>query len=197
MVQRILLFLFSVFIIVLLLPTEGKFKYEYQKGKPWKNEAFVAPYNFAIKKSKDELEAETKAVKDAAKIYFRVDENIVFEKINNFRVAASAKKEKPLSNKSIDAGAKILNDVYKTGFGNKYIKEASIEEIQQYADVVSLHLPLTAGTLHMANEAFFNNLEKKPYFISTCRGKVTDTKALINALSAGKVKAAGLDVLEN
>ncbi|MGZ5287677.1 MAG: NAD(P)-dependent oxidoreductase, partial [Flavisolibacter sp.] len=66
-------------------------------------------------------------------------------------------------------------DKYKDGFGGGLIREAQLEHICRYADVVSFHIPLTTETRHMANEAFFNALEQKPIFISTCRGEVTDT----------------------
>jgi D-3-phosphoglycerate dehydrogenase len=49
----------------------------------------------------------------------------------------------------------------------------------------------------MANGEFFGALRQKPLFITTCRGPVTDTAALIEALKAGQISGAGLDVLEN
>jgi D-3-phosphoglycerate dehydrogenase / 2-oxoglutarate reductase len=88
-------------------------------------------------------------------------------------------------------------DKYKDGFGKGYIKEANLEHISRYADVVSFHVPLTHETHHMANESFFDSLQQKPFFITTCRGAVTDTNALINALRNGKIAGAALDVLEN
>ena len=88
-------------------------------------------------------------------------------------------------------------DKYKDGFSKDYIKEANLEHICRYADVISFHVPLTAETHHLANENFFNSLQQKPFFVSTCRGAVTDTNALINALKSGKISGAALDVLEN
>jgi D-3-phosphoglycerate dehydrogenase len=88
-------------------------------------------------------------------------------------------------------------DKYKTGFGQGYVEESSIEAVSAEAEVISLHLPLTPETFHFAGESFFNCLEKQPYFLSTCRGKVTNTSALVQALESKKIRAVGLDVLEN
>ena len=66
----------------------------------------------------------------------------------------------------------LAYDKYKFGFGKGHIKEANMEQLARYSDVISLHLPLTDETFHLANDHFFHSLEKKPFFINSSRGKI-------------------------
>jgi D-3-phosphoglycerate dehydrogenase len=91
----------------------------------------------------------------------------------------------------------LAYDKYKFNFGAGNIKEANMEQLGRYADVISLHIPLTAETHHMAKDSFFDSLRNKPFFINTSRGKTQDTAALIRALDARRISGAALDVLEN
>ena len=91
----------------------------------------------------------------------------------------------------------LAHDIFKTNFDTAQIKQVSLQQIQGEADVISLHLPLTELTHHYANDSFFNACIQKPYFLSTCRGTVTNTDALLKALQNQIVRGVGLDVLEN
>lgn len=91
----------------------------------------------------------------------------------------------------------LAYDKYKFGFSKGYVREANLQQLCRYANVISFHVPLTDETLHMANQSFFNSLEQQPYFLNTSRGKITSIHDLVDALKQKKISGAGLDVLEN
>lgn len=76
-----------------------------------------------------------------------------------------------------------------------------LETIRQEADIITFHTPLTKTgrhqTYHLADDAFFAALSKKPVIINAARGGITDNRALTRALEEGTVSAAVIDCWEN
>lgn len=85
-----------------------------------------------------------------------------------------------------------------SGFGMHlpYVRNVALKTLQQEADVVSLHVPLTDTTHYLANESFFESFAKPFYLINTSRGAVVHTAQLVAEMEQGKVLGAALDVLE-
>jgi erythronate-4-phosphate dehydrogenase len=77
----------------------------------------------------------------------------------------------------------------------------SLDEIQETADIITFHVPLTHDgpdkTYHMADESFFQKLRKKPWFINTSRGPVVDTTSVKNAITNNTISGFCADVWEN
>jgi D-3-phosphoglycerate dehydrogenase / 2-oxoglutarate reductase len=87
-------------------------------------------------------------------------------------------------------------DKYNKNFGNSYVKEVSLEEIFNKADILSLHIPLTHETEYLVNDGLINSFRKNFYLINTSRGKCVKTDDLVAGLKSGKVLGACLDVNE-
>ena len=90
----------------------------------------------------------------------------------------------------------LAYDKYKTGFGNDFVTEVSLEELQQQANVLSLHIPQNKETMFMVNQEFIQAFKNPFFLINTSRGKLVDTQALVEALKTKKIPGACLDVLE-
>lgn len=89
----------------------------------------------------------------------------------------------------------IFHDILEN-IGDENAKQVSVEELQQKADVLSLHLPWTPETDKMVNANFINAFAKPFWIINTSRGKNIVTADLVEAMKSKKVLGAGLDVLE-
>ena len=74
---------------------------------------------------------------------------------------------------------------------------ASLEALLAHVDVLTCHTPLTPETKHMINEQSLGLMKPGAIFINTSRGPVQDERALFEALTRGKLAAAGLDVWED
>ena len=93
-------------------------------------------------------------------------------------------------------GCKTIFYDIKPNLSDEFATQVSLQELQENADILSLHTPLTEDTLYMIDEEFISKMKKNFYFINTARGKNLKTSALVNALKSDKIKGACLDVLE-
>ena len=84
----------------------------------------------------------------------------------------------------------------KPGVGDENALQVELAELQDRADVVSLHTPWTPLTHGLINSDYINGFKNPFWFINTARGKSVVTEDLVTALIQGKILGAGLDVLE-
>jgi glyoxylate reductase len=73
----------------------------------------------------------------------------------------------------------------------------SLDEVLADADVISLHLPLTAETRHLIDAAALGRMKPTAVLVNTSRGPIVDEAALVEALVAGRIAGAALDVFEH
>ncbi len=111
-----------------------------------------------------------------------------------------------LSQKLNALGCQVLAFDKRNKEQDKFAKIVSLEELQQKAEIVSIHIPLDDdidgterenGNFYFADDMFFQNFKNPIFFFNTSRGEVVNTEALLKYLKNGKIKGAGLDVLEN
>lgn len=89
----------------------------------------------------------------------------------------------------------IFHDI-KSGLSDENATQVSLKELQNKADVLSLHIPETPETIGLVCTSFINAFTKPFWIINTARGKHIVTKDLVQALKSGRILGAGLDVLE-
>jgi len=113
------LFVATIAIIVFIFPKQVKFKYEFQnlKGKPWNHENLIAPFDFAIRKTKTELRDEKAEITKNTKPYFTFENKIVSIKRSAFETEFEKnwKGGKQLKAKTLELGEQILDSIYDKG----------------------------------------------------------------------------------
>ncbi|WP_417860520.1 HD family phosphohydrolase [Winogradskyella sediminis] len=120
LVYKILLFIVTTLFIVYLFPKTGKFRYSFEKGKPWQSENLYAPFNFAIKKSKAEIDSEKNEIKSRSLVYFELNREIKAEVFSDYLTRFN-QVFKDSSNFSIEnsdlylKGKSIVNNLYDVG----------------------------------------------------------------------------------
>lgn len=91
----------------------------------------------------------------------------------------------------------LAYDKYREHYSDDWAREASMEEIHREAEIVSFHVPLTAETRMMGNDAFFDKFHRPVILLNLARGPILDLTALLRALDDKQVVRAAIDVLPN
>jgi D-3-phosphoglycerate dehydrogenase len=105
---------------------------------------------------------------------------------------------KALARKLSGFGVQVIAyDKYLTNYSDQFVQEVSLNELQNRADIISIHVPLTIETKYLIDAAFLANLKTGVVILNASRGPVLQTAALIQYINNGKVAYAALDVLEN
>jgi putative nucleotidyltransferase with HDIG domain len=117
---KYILYLISLCCIVFFFPKGGKFKYEFQKGKPWQYDNLYAPFDFSIKKTESEIDAERKAIEKSQLDYFVYDEAVVNEVYRayeqNVRAVFSGNRFSERDRQNLETlGREILGKLYDNG----------------------------------------------------------------------------------
>ncbi|MFC2109320.1 HD family phosphohydrolase [Bacteroidota bacterium] len=116
-IYKVFLFVITTFLIVYSFPKGGKFKYEFQKGKPWQYESLYAPFDFAIQKSPALIAKEKEEVIKRSKLFFATDINtrnaVEASMKNRFQQLA---KDSLYYKILLSQGKSILDEIYKNGF---------------------------------------------------------------------------------
>lgn len=90
----------------------------------------------------------------------------------------------------------MVYDKYKTGFGDHFVQECTLQAIQEQADIISFHIPQNKETIHFFNDDFLSKCIRNIYLLNLSRGKIVDTSTLVKGLKLGQIKGTCLDVLE-
>ncbi len=121
---RVFFFILSAFLIIYFFPKSGKFKYNFENGRPWQSENLLSPFDFAIEKSKQELEKEKEEVIANSPIFFDIDTltRLLIEDDLKQRIEKLSVDSIPVYYNIDDLilietqSLNIINDIYKTGF---------------------------------------------------------------------------------
>ena len=155
---KAILFLISAVILISLFPREGNISIDYEQGKPWRHKDLIAPFDFSINKSEDELNQEKSLLMKDIKFYYKLDSNIYIKEKNEFyRDIDNKCKALNISandtHKYLLFGLKIIDSLFSRGIirpaseinqSNSdenviYLLKKNIAEEKKYTDFFTIH----------------------------------------------------------
>lgn len=128
LLEKVTLFVVVIVLLILVFPREGRFKYEYQRGKPWQHEDLIAPVDFAILKPADELKREKEKALEDLRPHFLKSSSIADAQINkavndfNSRWKTVTSENEGDKQKSMNLLFNVLDTLFNKGIVS-YINE--------------------------------------------------------------------------
>ncbi len=168
LIYKIILYTFSVAIIVYLFPKGGQFKYQFQKGKIWNYDDFSAPFDFGIQKTEAELKEEKDEIIANKMLFFVQNDSVTKQVVANFNKSFSqtfdslAQQENTVIALKLKA-EKFLKNKYKKGYvapENSYqVTEEQPISLQKGHDTVVMpyNTLLTPKNKNTSITAFFSS----------------------------------------
>lgn len=185
LIFKMIIFLVSIIAIVYIFPRGGQFKYQFQKGKIWYNDDLYAPFDVAIKKSKEEINSEKNEIHQHKILYYNridsVSHNVVSKFIafkNSFSSAATSTENQIY----FDLGLQIIDSLYATGI----LDETHAVNSQNNNQGEALIKILNGNEQVLSTYRQFYTVEQKKQFIQNAYRSFTDEQlknTWINALN--------------
>ncbi|MGB5202577.1 HD family phosphohydrolase [Eudoraea sp.] len=149
LIYKYILYVITIACIVFFFPRGGKFKYEFQKGKPWQYENLYAPFDFSIKKTADEIAEERNAIESDQVDYYQYDEVAASEAYqifaDKFPVVFSTEKFSNRSRRILESvGKDFLDTIYSYGILRKVDELISKNSLYLIKDSEARRLPSDA-----------------------------------------------------
>lgn len=166
----------SIAFVVYLYPREAKFKYEFQKGKPWLYEDLVARFDFPILKTKEEIAKEKREATSNRTLLFSKLNNVASENLATFELqveefwkASSSdsiipQKIKLQHSATLKEGLTLLSELYETGI----LKPFELEQSNEYGQVL------------LESEGFSNNISLSNLFSMSEAGAALKKKIALS-----------------
>ena len=184
---RILLFIVSAFLIIYFFPKSGKFKYNFENGRPWQSENLYAPFDFAIKKTNEEISIEINEAKINNPLFFEVDTSLIDDTKNKLNLKIEELKADSLfrfnNNEIINIeleSSKIINQVYINGL---------IEENFDFKESQQISILLNNK---LVNSTYYNKLIKPENLITFINNKIIESD---NEIYKSQIINVVLDVI--
>ena len=170
---RVLLFVLSAFLIIYFFPKSGKFKYNFENGRPWQSENLYAPFDFAIKKSQKEIDDEITQAKINTPVFFEIDSSLIYNSKNQLISRIEELKNDSLFN--LFSENEINNiKIYSSQIISEVYSKGLLEENFDFKESQLISILLDNK---LVNSTYFNRLIKPEDLITFINNKIIETNS--------------------